>query len=241
MRLEGKVAIVTGAGSGIGRAIALAFAREGAQVLATDLNQDGIDETVHEIEQAGGKAMGRRLDVTKENEVKEAIQHTIERFGRLDIMVNNAGVGRASWEDTIAVNLTGVYYGTMHAAEIMAERGGGSIVNTASIYGLVGSGATSAYTATKHGVVGITRDFAIAYGRRGVRINAVCPGFINTPMIRAGIVENPERRRAIEEQIPMGRIANPEEVAASFVFLASDEASYVTGSQLVVDGGWTAR
>jgi NAD(P)-dependent dehydrogenase (short-subunit alcohol dehydrogenase family) len=240
MKLKDKVALITGAGSGIGRAIALEFAHEGAKVLAAEVVEEAGRAVVDEVTAGGGEARFQRCDVTKEDDARAAVQAAVDAFGRLDIMVNNAGVSRRDWDTTIAVNLSGVYYGCKHAAEWMAEHGGGSIINLASILGLVGIGAENPYVAAKHGVVGLTRNFAIAYARRGVRVNCLNPGFIETPMTE-NVMETPALRQTLETQTPMGRMGRPEEVAKCALFLASDDASYVTGAPLIVDGGWTAR
>ena len=242
MRLRDKTALITGAGSGIGRAIALEFAREGAKVLVAELNEAAGQAVVDEIGAAGGEAWLHGCDVTKEAEVQAAIQAAVDIYGRLDIMVNNAGVGRSDWDTTLAINLTGVYYGCKHAAETMAAQGGGSIVNLASILGLVGIGASEVdpYVAAKHGVVGLTRNFAITYASRGVRVNCLNPGFIETAMT-SGITEIADARQQIERQTPMGRWGRAEEVAKAALFLASDDSSFVTGAPLIVDGGWTAH
>ena len=237
MRLRDKVALITGAGSGIGRAIALEFAREGAKVLIAEIDEASGEAVASGI---GDAARFQRCDTAREDEVQAAIQAAVDGFGRLDIMVNNAGVGQADWETTLAINLSGVYYGCKHAAESMAARGGGVIINLASILGLVGIGGADPYVATKHGVVGLTRNFAIAFAGRGVRVNCINPGFIETPMTR-GFTYNQAIRQQIEGQTPMGRWGRPEEVAKAALFLASDDSSYVTGAPLIVDGGWTAR
>jgi len=240
MRLQGKVALVTGAGSGIGRAIALEFGREGAKLLLADLNEEGGQAVTAEVCGADGKARFQRCDTSKEDDVKATIQATIDAFGRLDIMVNNAGVSQKDWDTTIAVNLSGVYYGSVHAAEYMAAHGGGSIVNMSSILGLVGIGAEDAYVAAKHGVVGLTKNFAIRYGPRNVRVNCINPGWIATPMT-ALLRDNEGIKQQVEAQVPLGRFGTPEEIAKLALFLASDESSYVTGASHVIDGGWTAR
>lgn len=241
MRLSGKSAIVTGGGRGIGRAVCETFAREGCRVLVTDLDVGNAAEVAAAIRAAGGVAEYRLLDVSDEAEVGAAVKDAVAAFGRLDIMVNNAGVGGGhGWQPTLAVNLSGVYYGCLAAAETMASAGGGAIVNTASVAGLVGLGGAFPYVAAKHGVVGLTREFAIAYGPRGVRVNCVCPGWIETDMTRM-IHENEAARRRTEAQTPLGRLGRPEEVANAFLFLASDESSFMTGAALVIDGGWTAR
>ncbi len=240
MKLQDKVALITGAGSGIGRAIALEFAREGAKVLVADLDEAAGRAVADELGAAGGQASFQRCDVTNEDEVRATVQATVDAFGGLDIMVNNAGVASEDWDTTLAVNLSGVYYGCKHAAESMAARGGGVIINLASILGLVGIGGADPYVATKHGVVGLTRNFAIAFAGRGVRVNCINPGFIETPMTRS-FTDTQAIRQQIEGQTPMGRWGRPEEVAKAALFLASDDSSYMTGAPLIVDGGWTAR
>ncbi len=241
MRLAGKSAIITGGGRGIGRAVAEAFAREGCRLLITDIDVGIAAEAAEAVRAAGGVASYRLLDVSNEEEVRATVREGIEAFGRLDIMVNNAGIGGGQgWQRTIDVNLSGVYYGSLHAGEAMAAAGGGSIVNTASILGLVGIGGATPYVAAKHGVVGLTRDLANVYGPRGVRINCVCPGWVETEMTR-NVTESEAMRRRMESQTPLGRVATPAEIAPAFVFLASDEASFVTGSALVIDGGWTSH
>ena len=240
MRLQNKVALVTGAGTGIGRAIALEFAREGAKLLVAELSEETGRAVAAEIGAAGGQAHFQRCDVSREAEVQAAVRGAVEAFGRLDIMVNNAGVAQQGWDTTIAVNLSGVYYGCRHAAETMAAQGGGVIINMASILGLVGIGPEDPYVAAKHGVVGLTKNFALAYGPRGVRVNCINPGWIATAM--TAMLHNDEAlKRQIEQQTPLGRFGTPEDVAKVALFLASDESSFVTGASYVVDGGWTAR
>lgn len=237
MRLQDKVALVTGAGSGIGRAIAIEFASEGAKVLIAELNESSGAAVADEI---GDAARYLRCDTSAEEDVQAAITATVDAFGGLDVVVNNAGVAQKDWDTTIAVNLSGVYYGCRHAAEYMAAHGGGSIINLSSILGLVGVGAEDPYVAAKHGVVGLTRNFAIAYGGSGVRVNCINPGWIETAMTDP-ILKVDEIREQMMTQTPLGRCGQPEEVAKAALFLASDDSSFVTGSPLIIDGGWTAR
>ncbi len=241
MRLKDKVAVVTGAGDGIGRAIALEFAREGAKVVVSDIDETMGGATVADITGAGGLARFVRCDVAKESDVQALIDMAEREFGRVDIMVNNAGIARPDeWEATMAVNVDGVYYGVKHTADRMAARGGGVIINLASVLGLVGLGMAGAYTVSKHAVIGLTKEWAIRYAQRGVRVVAICPGFIETKMNQP-ILDSPELTAWINQQTPMGRMGKPEEVAKVAAFLASDDASYVTGAFYTVDGGWTAR
>jgi NAD(P)-dependent dehydrogenase (short-subunit alcohol dehydrogenase family) len=239
-QLDGRAAAITGGSSGIGRATALALAAEGCAVAVGGRKQEALESAAAAVAAKGGRAVWRAMDARDEAQVTGLIDDAVREFGRLDIMVNNAGVSRRDWDTTIAVNLSGVYYGCKHAAVWMAEHGGGSIINLASILGLVGIGTEDPYVAAKHGVVGLTRNFAIAYARRGVRVNCLNPGFIETPMTE-NVMETPALRQTLETQTPMGRMGRPEEVAKCALFLASDEASYVTGAPLIVDGGWTAR
>jgi NAD(P)-dependent dehydrogenase (short-subunit alcohol dehydrogenase family) len=250
-RFNGKSALVTGAGSGIGRAMALRLAADGASVVCADVNADGLAETVAMA--AGGKAKARVLDVTDEAAFKGALQETAREHGRLDILMNNAGVAYKRWEPTQEVNLSGVYYGLIHACPLMAAQGGGAIVNTASVAGLAGLVPVliehtdprsvermAAYVASKHGVIGLTKQFAVSFGAVGVRVNAVCPGFVETPM--TGTMRQTEEGLAyMTDLTPMGRTAKPEEIAAAAAFLASEDASFVTGVAMPVDGGYFAR
>ena len=241
MKLEGKTALITGAGKGIGRAIALRFAGEGAGVVIAEIDEAAGRAVAEEITSAGGKALFVKTDVTQEQQVKAAIDRAADSFGRLDVLVNNAGIGRGDWHAVIDINLNGVYYGCRHGAEAMAAAGGGVIINLSSIFGLVGGGiGIEPYVATKHAVLGLTREFALAYAGRNVRVNCINPGFIETEMIREA-TESPELRQLLEGQTPMGRLGRPEEVASAALFLASDDSSFMTGAPLVIDGGWTAR
>ena len=239
-RLEGKAALVTGAGNGIGRAIATRFAGEGAHVVVSDIDDAAARKVVQEI---GEQAVVNHCDTSDETQVKAAVAATLQAFDGIDILVNNAGVGGGvEWDKMIAINLSGVYYGLKHGAEAMAARGGGSIVNMSSMLGLISVALPPAdgYTAAKHGVVGLTKHFATNYGTRNVRVNCINPGWIETAMTDP-LMMAPEFKRHMEDNSALGRMGKPEEVAAVALFLASDDASFVTGASYVVDGGWTAR
>lgn len=250
--LDGKSALITGGGGGIGRAAALAFAREGARLAVADLAGDAAAETVAQINALGGQAIILLGDVTRDGDVKAMIADTLSAFGRLDCAFNNAGIagwhvdaaGRktAEWSEEafdrmIAVNLKGVWLCMRHELVQMQAQGGGAIVNTASIAGLVGLPTSSAYVAAKHGVIGLTRTAALEYAEAGIRINAVCPGYIKTPMT----VEVMQRRgAAILAQTPMRRMGEPGEIAEIVVWLCSERASFVSGAAYNVDGGYMA-
>ncbi|WP_375194185.1 SDR family NAD(P)-dependent oxidoreductase [Sphingobium sp.] len=245
--LQGKVAMVTGAGGGIGRASALAFARSGASVLVSDVHDGNGEETVALIRDMGGTAAYQRCDVSDGAQVKAMVAAALDRFGRLDCAFNNAGINSvaldeyedAVWDRAMSVNLKGVMLCMREAAAVMLKQGGGSIVNTASINGVVGNPAQPAYTAAKHGVVGLTRHGALRWAKAGIRVNAVCPGVIDTAMT-AQAVANPQARAMIESMTPMGRMGRAEEIAEAVVWLCSDAASFITGQPLLVDGGVTA-
>lgn len=251
-RLNEKVVLITGAGSGIGRESALRMAREGAAVMCADLDPEGAETTAGFIQNSGGKAGVLQLDVTNEADVEASLSTTVSELGGLDVIFNNAGIGGGGfgWEQTIAVNLSGVYNGLFHGAPFLAARGGGVIINTASVAGLVGlTGLASsdelapgagAYVAAKHGVVGLTRQYAVTFGAQRVRVNAIAPGYIVTPMTEA-VRETEDGVAYLESLHPMGRLGQPEEIAAAAAFLASDDASFITGVVLPVDGGYTAR
>lgn len=247
-QFAGKVALVTGAGSGIGRATALAFAREGARVIVADVAAEGGAETVRAIRDAGGEAAFVPCNVTRDDEIAAAV-HT---FGRLDYACNNAGIigtpapipeyPDAAWDRVIATNLTGVWRCMKHEIPALLAQGGGAIVNIASIAGVVGFANSAAYVAAKHGVVGLTKVAALEYAQRGIRINAICPGFVATPMIAGiGITEGSASAAGIAARHPLGRLGTPEEIAAAVVWLCSDAASFVTGSAMLVDGGYVAQ
>ncbi|MEO9633550.1 MAG: glucose 1-dehydrogenase [Parasphingorhabdus sp.] len=245
--MAGKVAIVTGASGGIGRATALAFAASGASVLVSDVQDEKGHETVTLIEEQGGTAVFQRCNVADEADVKALIGKAVSDYGRLDYACNNAGINDIQkdeydldvWERSLSVNLTGVMLCMKAEAEAMLATGGGAIVNTSSINGLVGNPMQGAYTAGKHGVVGLTRHGALRWAEAGIRVNCVCPGVIETPMTDV-ISQNPEIKKTMEAMTPMRRLGQPEEIASAIVWLCSDQASFVTGHPMVIDGGATA-
>jgi len=248
---DGKVALVTGAGSGIGRAAAIAFAREGASVVVADVNPVQARETVQLIKDEGGEAICVRADVTMWSDVEDMVTTTVDRYGRLDYAFNNAGIAgesamtadytEAGWDRVISVNLKGVWLCMKAEIPRMLENGGGAIVNCSSILGTVGFERAPAYVASKHAVIGLTRTAALEYARQGIRINAVCPGFIHTPLIDSGAPEAQAMLNRLAEMEGIGRIGTPEEVADAVTWLCSDRSSFVTGHPLLVDGGWVAR
>lgn len=251
-KLAGKIALVTGGGGGIGRATALAFAREGAKVAVVDIDIRGADEVVGAIHALGGEALSIETDVSKGDQVAAMVAKVVARFGRLDVAFNNAGIDveheplakatEETFDRLMSVNVKGTWLCLKHEILQMLEQGGGgAIVNTASIGGLIGAPRQPLYGTTKHAVLGMTKAAAVEYGRKGIRINAVCPGVIRTPMMERAIERDPRRKAYIEQAHPIGRVGEPEDIAAAVVFLSSDDASFMIGHSMVVDGGYTAR
>jgi NAD(P)-dependent dehydrogenase (short-subunit alcohol dehydrogenase family) len=250
-KLNQKVVLVTGASSGIGKATALAFARKGASVVVADTNSDDGAQTAKAIETMGRDAIFVKCDVSQERDVRELIEKTVTRFGRIDYAFNNAGIeGKQgptpectdeNWEKVINVNLKGVWLCMKYEIPQMLKQGGGSIVNCSSIAGLIGFPGIPAYVASKHGVIGLTKTAALEYAKSNLRINAVCPGVIQTPMIDRFIHGEAQIQKQLMEGEPVGRVGKPEEIASAVLWLCSEGASFVTGHPLVVDGGWVAQ
>ena len=246
---QGKVAIVTGGSFGIGRATAIAFAAKGSKVVIVDCIEDS--ETLNRINSGDGDAIFIKCDVSDEESVKRMVNKTIEEYGRLDYAFNNAGIEglsasthectTANWDKTIDINLKGVWLCMKYEILEMLKHGGGSIVNNSSIAGLVGFQNIPAYVASKHGVIGLTKNAALEYAKKGIRVNAVCPGVIRTPMIDRFTGKNKEVEKQFESMEPVGRMGQPEEVAQAVLWLCSGGASFVTGHPLVVDGGWIVQ
>ncbi len=250
-QLDGKVALITGAGSGIGRASALAFAREGAKVAVADIVVGGGQETVRLVKEAGGEAFFIKVDVANAAEVEAMVHTVVATYGRIDCAYNNAGIeGRLAstdeypedvFDNVIDINLTGVWLCMKYELPHMLKQGSGAIVNTASGAGLIGVAGMSAYVASKHGVVGLTKTAALEYAKSGIRVNAVCPGLIQTPMVERITADQPQLGEALVAAEPVGRTGKPEEIAESVVWMCSDAASFVTGHAMSVDGGYVAQ
>jgi NAD(P)-dependent dehydrogenase (short-subunit alcohol dehydrogenase family) len=251
MRLKDKVALITGAGSGIGREAALLFAKEGASVVAVDMNDAAGKETVAAIEKDGGRAAFAHADVSRSADVEAMVVAAKKTYGRLNVLFNNAGIFPANdgsvletdektWDLVLSVNLKGVFLGCKYGIPAMLESGGGSIINTASFVALMGSATPQiAYTASKGGVLALTREIAVEFARKGIRVNAICPGPVDTPLLQE-LFSDPARKARRLVHIPMGRLAQAKEVAQAALFLASDDSSYVNGTAFTVDGAITA-
>ena len=256
MRLAGKVALISGAAAGVqgelmgfGGAAARLFTQEGAKVVLTDIRDELGQRTANEISEAGGEAIYLHLDVTSEAEWVRVVEAAVSRFGRLDILVNNAGSGaryrvedtsEADWDGQMNVHAKGVFLGTKHAIPQLRKVGGGSIINVSSIYGLVGSETSTAYHAAKGAIRLFTKSAAIQYASENIRVNSVHPGYAHTPLTDRGY-QDPDYFENIRSRIPMGRVGNAYDIAYGMLYLASDESSFVTGSELVIDGGTTAQ
>src|SRR5436853_27527 len=249
-RFTGKVAFVTGAAGGIGRAVALAFAREGAGVAVADVSEQGNQETARMIKERGGRALAVRCDVTRLEDVKAALDKTIEAFGRLHFAFNNAGVepkktaptadyDEEEWNRIIDIDLRGVFLCMKYEIPLILKTGGGAIVNTSSGAGVIGIKGSPAYTAAKHGVIGLTRAAALDYASQNLRINAVCPGYVDTPMMDRFTGGTAEGRAKVIAEEPVGRMGKPEEIANTVLWLCSEGAGFVVGHALVADGGQT--
>ena len=253
MRFEDKVAVVTGAAVGIGRAAALALAREGAAVALVDKDPSQGEATARELTGEGYTVEFVKADVSSEADVRRAVEHVMSRWGHLDILVNNAGIYRQGdvtqtttedWDRIIAVNLTGAFFFTKYAVPAMASHGGGVIVNVASEAGLVGIKGQVAYNVSKAGMIALTRSCAVDLAEKGIRVNCVCPGTTDTPLVQEAVARAPDpaaARRHLEEVRPLNRLGTPEEIASAIVYLASREAGYATGAILSIDGGYTAQ
>jgi NAD(P)-dependent dehydrogenase (short-subunit alcohol dehydrogenase family) len=249
MNFENKVALITGGSFGIGKATAIAFAREGAKVVVVDWVEDS--ETVDQIKNEGGDCIFIKGDMSSEEDIKNMVDKTISHYGRLDYAFNNAGVEgltapvidctNENWDKVIGINLKGVWWCMKYQLPHLVQNGGGAIVNNASIAGLVGFPGIPAYVASKHGLIGLTKNAALEYAKSGVRINVVCPGVIKTPMIDRFTGKDKEVEKQFESAEPIGRLGEPEEVADAVLWLCSERSSFVTGHALAVDGGWVAQ
>ena len=247
----GKTALITGGGSGIGRAAACRFAEAGANVVISDIDDDGARETLSLIADTSGEAAYVRTDMSSATEIEALVGETVSRFGGLDCAFNNAGIqgelcptaecSEDNWDAITGVNLKGVWLSMKYEILAMLNSGGGAIVNNASNFGLVGSNGMPAYSASKHGVVGLTKTASVEYAAQGIRVNAVCPGPVNTPLVEAIVARQPEIIDAINEREPIGRMGQPNEIASAVLWLCSDEASFTVGAVLSVDGGYVAQ
>ena len=243
-KLQNKVAVITGGASGIGAATAQLFVSEGAKVVLVDLNEEKGKAFEAELKALNAEALFVKANITSEDDVANVFKQTVEAFGRVDVVFNNAGIGRvhsshdleySEWRNTVNVDLDGVFLVAREAIREMLKTGGGTIVNTASMFGLVGSSGSAAYNAAKGGVINLTRSLAVEYAEKNIRINALCPGFIDTPIIPE------ESKQALSEATPMKRLGKAEEMATAVLFMACDDSSFMTGNYLVLDGGYTSR
>jgi NAD(P)-dependent dehydrogenase (short-subunit alcohol dehydrogenase family) len=253
MKLNQRVAVITGAGSGIGRAMALQFSREGAYILAADVNKAAVEATASEIMENGGKCETCQVDVTLPEQVKRMMDVALQAYDRIDILCNNAGIGSTTdvvdcepdeWDRVMAVNVRSVFLGCKYVIPHMIEQGGGVIINTASVAGMVGLPKRAVYSASKGAVIALTRQVAIEYVEQNIRVNCICPGTVDSPWVGRLLNQSDDpqaARAALTARQPMGRLGTPEEVAAAALYLASDDASFITGTGLVIDGGLTAR
>ena len=253
MKLDQRIAVITGAGSGIGREMALLFAREGAKILAADLNGSAAEETANMIQKVGGTCAALAVDASNPADVERMIAHAIEQYQRVDILCNNAGIGSTTdvvdcepeeWDRVMTVNVKSVYLGCKYAVPHMIDQGGGVIINTASVAGMVGIVKRASYSASKGAVIALTRQVAIEYVEKGIRVNCICPGTVDSPWVGRLLSQtaDPAAARAnLVARQPMGRLGNPEEIAKAALYLASDDAAFITGTGLVIDGGLTAR
>jgi len=245
--LKDKVAIVSGAGSGIGRAIAVTYAKEGAKVIVADINESHADETVKIIQENGGDAFTVKADSSIAAENKKLVEIAVEKYGRLDLACNNAGIGGPAkptgeyepeeWDKVIALNLNGVFYACRYQLEQMEKNGGGSIINIASVHGQVAAPNSPAYTASKHAVVGLTKNIAAEYAAKNIRCNAIGPGYIETPLLSANLDQ--KSKDAIAAKSPINRLGTSQEIADLVAFISSDKSSFTTGSYIIADGGYT--
>ncbi len=252
-RLDGKVCLITGAGSGMGRAASVKFAQEGAKIVACDLDLDAVRETVAMVEAAGGRALAARADVSKEADVKEVVKAGVKAYGKLNVLYNNAGIfpsadhsvvdtEEAVWDKVLAVNVKGVYLVCKHGIPELLAAGGGSVINVASFVALVGcSVPQDAYTASKGAVIALTKSLAVQFGPKGIRSNAICPGPIETPLLSAWLFKEPAEKAKRLNRIPMNRFGKSDDIVNMALYLASDEASWTNGAAMVVDGGITSN